>query len=100
MINSSRYRKIKTLQDIRVEKARLRYEALVAENAMMEGFRSVERAFTMFSMVRRVSEYVGHGIRAVSGIARFFGRVFHKKPHQGASQPETEASENEDTVRF
>lgn len=100
MIDTHRYRKIKTFQDIRLEKARLRYEALVAENAMMEGFRSLERVFTIFSMARRVSDYVGYGFRAMSGLGRFFGRVFHKKSHRRAHQTENRATDHEDTVRF
>ncbi len=53
-MDSNRFNKIKTLNDLKLEKARLRYEVLVAEGRMMENFQSIESLFTLPSILSRI----------------------------------------------
>ncbi len=48
-----RLKKVKTLQDIRLEKARMRYEMLIAENRLMDNFSAVEQVFVITTFVKR-----------------------------------------------
>ena len=47
--------KIKTLHDIKLEKAKLRYELLVAENRLMENFQAIEDMATFSSVFSRIA---------------------------------------------
>lgn len=89
-----RFKKISTLHDIRVEKARLRYESLVAENAMMDSFRAIGRLFSLIGYVRRAAAGFGTAYSMGSRISQFVGKIFRK------SKPDTESVHEDNTVRF
>lgn len=44
---------IRTLHDIKLEKAKMKYEMLIAENRLMESFNAMERVVTIVSFFRR-----------------------------------------------
>ena len=79
---------IRSMKDIRAEKARLRYEALIAETKMMESFRAVERMFTFFSGVRRVSGALVYAFGVMSKAGSFLGRIFGKSKKEAPDQEE------------
>ncbi len=54
-MDTSRFSKIKTLHDIKLEKAKLRYELLVAENRLMENFQAIEDMATFSSVFSRIA---------------------------------------------
>ncbi len=82
---------IRSMKDIRVEKARLRYEALIAETKMMESFRAVERMFTFFSGLRRVSGGITYAIGVMSKAGGFLSRLFGKPKKEKQNQEDTTA---------
>ncbi len=69
-------RNIKTLDDIRVEKARLRYEALLAEKNLNESLHAVERMSTFFSSFKRVVSVFQQSYHMFLRMTSFFSRVF------------------------
>ena len=45
---------IKTIQDLRVEKSRLKYEALIAESKLTDSLKAGGQVFTVFSVLNRL----------------------------------------------
>jgi hypothetical protein len=54
-MDSRRFTKIKTLNDIKLEKARLRYELLTIENRLTENLQSIESMASVSSVFSRIS---------------------------------------------
>ncbi len=79
---------IKSIHDIKVQKARMRYEALLAENKMMESFRAIEQLFTFISNIRRASAGLRQVYHVFSKISSFFGRLFGKSEKEKAPAEE------------
>lgn len=81
-------KQIRSYHDIRVEKARLHYEALLAENKMMESFRAVQQAVSLVTSVRRFSAGFHQAYAVATKITDFFRRLF------GRSKKEPQAGED------
>ncbi len=92
-MDMERFRRIRTLHDIKIEKARLRYESLVAENAMMDSVRAVGSLFSLVRYIRKVSAGFGTAFAVASRITRFTSGIFSR------SKPET-GGDGEETVSF
>lgn len=97
MMDLERFKRVRTLHDIRVEKARLRYESLVAENAMMESFKAIGNLFSLFGYIRKASAGFNTAYSVVSRISQFAGKIFRSKPRTKGAEEHEDA---EDTVRF
>jgi hypothetical protein len=54
MFDTKRFSKIKSLQDIRLEKARLRYEMLTAENRLSDSLQTAGQIFSLSALMARV----------------------------------------------
>lgn len=54
-MDKRRFGKLRTLNDIKLEKERLRYEMLIAENRLMENFHSVDKLITLPSVFSRIA---------------------------------------------
>ncbi len=78
MIDTSRFKNIKTLQDIKLEKARLRYDMLLAENALSEDMYAIQQAFSYMSLFSRIADGYDYAQRVVSKIAGLYRRFFRK----------------------
>jgi hypothetical protein len=78
MIDTTRFKNIKTLQDIKLEKARLRYDLLLAENALSENIYAIQQAFSYVSLFSRIADGYAYAQRVVSKISRFYRRIFRK----------------------
>ncbi len=74
-MNTQRYSKIKTLKDIKLEKARIRYEMLVAENGLMDNIASIQRLVTITSTFSRITQgfHLAHSI--YEGIHNLTGKL-------------------------
>lgn len=83
MIDLDRYRKIKTLQDIKLEKARLRYEMLLAENRLSESIETIYGLFTAPALLARASEVFSYAQKVYSAFQNAWGWLFRKK-HRSA----------------
>ncbi len=79
MILSERLKKIKTPHDIRMEKVRLRYESMRAEDAMNDSLGALGRMFTVFSFIKKTGHRLRFIYSMVSGITRLAGRFLYKK---------------------
>ncbi len=79
MIDSKRFREMKTLQDIKLEKAKLRYEVLVAENRLIESLGALQGLFTASQLLSRANEMYAYMQKAYSGVQRAVGWVFRRK---------------------
>lgn len=79
MIDSKRFREIKTLQDIRLEKAKLRYEMLVAENRLIDSLGAVQGLFTASQLLARANEVYAYMQRAYAGVQHVMGWLFRRK---------------------
>lgn len=75
-MNTKRFKKIRTIKDIELEKANLRYEMLVAENKMMDNFESLATVFSISSIIVRANKSLNTVLRTYSMISNIFG---HKK---------------------
>ncbi len=54
-MTNSRFKKIKSLNDLKLEKARLRYELLVIENNLNENFKAVEDMASYSALISRIT---------------------------------------------
>lgn len=79
MIQIGRLRNVKTMQDLRVEKARLRYEALMAEKDMEDSLQAVGKVVTFFTLFRRAAGGARYAYGVVSRLSGFFSGLFGKK---------------------
>lgn len=79
MINSDRLRKIKSLQDIKLEKAKYRYELLLAENRLFEHMVAIQNQFTFPLFLSKVKHGFVFASKIVSSISSFTGWLFRKK---------------------
>lgn len=79
MIDNKRFREMKTLQDIKLEKAKIRYEMLVVENRLIDSLNSFQGLFTASQLLSRANETYAYIQRVYSGVQRFVGWVFRRK---------------------
>ncbi len=81
-------RDMRSMQDIRLAKARLRYESLLAEKQLTDNLSSLERGFTFITNMRRTANTARKAYQVVSGIASFFQRLFTRTPKEGPQKEE------------
>lgn len=74
-MSMQRFKNLKTLQDIRLEKARLKYEMLVAENRLNENLGAIEKLFTITSVFRRFMDGLNYA-RHIYENVRYYIRKF------------------------
>jgi len=86
MINTKRFRKLKTLHDIELEKARLKYDMLLAENRLMEDIDAVSGLFTHSSFFSRASDAFSYASGVYSGIQNLLGWFFRKKDRRAGNE--------------
>ncbi len=79
-----RLKAVRTLQDIRVEKARLHYEALIAEKELTDSFRALGRIYSLANVVGRAAKGIKSAYDLFSGFRARLGRWF------GGGRPEDE----------
>ncbi len=85
MINS--LRKIKTVQDIRVEKYRLRYEMLKAEDRFNDSLHATQQLFTIFTFIRNAGGALRQAYRIISGVTGFINSLFGRFSKQDKPSP-------------
>ncbi len=92
-MDTRRFNKIKTLNDLKLEKARLRYEVLVSENRMMENFQAIEDLFTLPSLISRIKFgfQVAHNVyKKIRKFSGKFGFGSKKKKRKNDIEAEEE----------
>ncbi|MEE4177436.1 MAG: hypothetical protein V2I46_08000 [Bacteroides sp.] len=88
-MNTSRFKNIRTLNDIKLEKARLRYEMLAAENNLHDNLEGVQRLFTMNGLVTRLSA----GFLFAQDVYSKFNNVFSWFRRKKSSKVDADANE-------
>ncbi len=84
---------IKTMDDIRVEKARLRYEALLAEKNLNDSIHAFEKMSMFFSSLKRAFSVFQQSYHLFLRMTSFFGRIFsgfRRKEKEPEEQPGNE----------
>ncbi len=92
MIPTERLRDVRTMQDLRVEKARLRYEALMAEKDLSDSLRAVEKVVKFFTLFRRAAGGARYAYGVASRLSGFFSGLFGKKSkkRESGAEPDPE----------
>jgi len=85
MIDLKRFKDIRTLQDIKLEKARLRYKMLLAEKAVMEDLQAMQGIFSYAGLFSRLADAYTYAQNIASRLYGFYKRFFRK------DQPQTES---------
>jgi hypothetical protein len=88
MADTQRFRKIKNFQDIKLEKAKLRYEALLAENRLYDDLVAIQNQFTFPVFLSKFKEGFSYASKIYSGIYNVMGWVFRKKSQPGQTESE------------
>ncbi len=93
-MDQNRFRNIKTLQDIKLEKAKIRYEMLVAENRISEniaGFQELSSLSSFFSRFKygfRIAQMVFEKFNTYSDKLMFWRKK--KKKHKKGEEEESD----------
>lgn len=91
MMYLQKFSKIKSLQDIKLEKARLRYEMLVAENRLMENINAIERSFSISSFFSKFTYGFRTAVSVYEKIQKIAGKFSFgrkkKKDNPSDSEP-------------
>lgn len=71
-MDTSRFKRIKTLKDLKLEKARLRYELLVIENNLSQNFKAVEDMASYSALFSKIT----YGYEVGQRIYKKFHQLF------------------------
>ncbi len=85
---------IRTMDDIRVEKARARYEALLAEKNVNESFHAIERLTILFSNAKRAFAAIQQASYLFQRMSAYVSRMF------GGSKKKKRDARDEDHVTY
>ncbi len=88
MILSDSLKKIRSLQDLRAEKYRLRYEAMRAEYELNGSIEAIGKAYTMLSYIRRAGTAASRAFNIATSLSRFIYNIFQKKTSRKEPPPE------------
>ncbi len=72
MIESKRFKKIRNLQDIKLEKAKLRYKMLVAEKDLVDNLKYAGEFFILGSIISRISQGLTVALKTYNLITGIF----------------------------
>ncbi len=93
-------RNIKTMDDIRVEKARLRYEALIAEKNLDESLGGLEKLSDIMGNVKRGYAAAQQAYQMFARISSWFNRMFSGFKKKASTDRREYAPTEEETVTF
>ena len=83
-----------------MEKARMRYEALLAENKLNESIRAAEHVFTFVSNLRRSLTVARQVVDFFSRISAFLGGLFGKRDDPPSAGAQEKTAPEEDVRRY
>ncbi len=85
MIEAEIFKRIRTFKDIELEKARQRYNMLVAERDLMVALRAAGFAFSLSAAVVRIERFTSSAIRsAVYFTGNLFKKIFGHKQNRSS----------------
>lgn len=74
MLDTKRFKKIRSFQDIKLEKAKLRYEMLIAEKNLVKSMHQTSTFFTIGAILSRFHRGLNTALTTYSMIADTFRR--------------------------
>jgi hypothetical protein len=89
-MSSQRFKNIRTLQDIKLEKAKIRYEMLIAENRLMDSFNAVEKLVTIVSFFRRFAAGFAYAQHFISNFHKYLEKLMFWKKDKDEENEEDE----------
>jgi hypothetical protein len=78
-METSRFKKIRTSKDLKLEKARLRYELVIIENNLNQNFKAVEDMASYSALFSKISYGYEVGQRIYSKINQLFSWIGSKR---------------------
>lgn len=85
-----RFKNIRTLQDIKLEKAKMKYEMLFAENRLMDSLNAVEKLVTIVSFFRRFAAGISYAQHFIRNFHAYIEKLmFWKKDEEKQSEEST-----------
>jgi hypothetical protein len=78
-MDTRHFSKIRTLKDIKIEKAKIRYEMLLAENKLMESFGAIQQAFTITTIFSRITQGFHVALNVYHNVRKFMDKIFRRK---------------------
>lgn len=81
MIETKRFKKLRSFQDIKLEKAKLRYEMLVAEKHLVKSINQTTTFFTMGAILSRFHRGLDTALNTYYMVTGLFGKR-KKKPEK------------------
>lgn len=79
IMDHKQFRHIRNFQDIKLEKARLRYDMLLAENRIMANLNAIQGFVTLAAFFTRFSQGFSVARSVFSRFSQAFSWVFRKK---------------------
>ncbi len=89
-MSSQSFKNIRTLQDIKLEKAKIRYEMLIAENRLMESLNAVEKLFTIVSFFKRFAAGFTYAQHFISNFHKYMEKLMFWKKDKDEESEEKE----------
>jgi len=74
MTEINRFKKMRSFQDIKLEKAKLRYEMLLAEKNLVKSLNYTSGLFTVGAIMSRFNRGLNTALKTYSFITGFLGR--------------------------
>lgn len=84
MIDADIFKRIRTLKDIELEKAKLKYKMLVAERDIMVALRSAGVAFSISNAIARIDRITSMIRSAAAFTGNLFRKLFGRKQNQSS----------------
>ncbi|MBW6480083.1 MAG: hypothetical protein K0B37_11700 [Bacteroidales bacterium] len=89
-MSSQSFKNIRTLQDIKLEKAKIRYEMLIAENRLLDSFNAVEKLVTIVSFFRRFAAGFAYAQHFISNFHKYLEKLMFWKKDKNEESEEDE----------
>ncbi|MFN2394515.1 MAG: hypothetical protein ABR597_02390 [Bacteroidales bacterium] len=94
-MNYQRFKNIRTMQDIKLEKAKIRYEMMIAENRLMDSFNAIERLVAIASFVKRFAAGYAVAQNFVRNFQYYIEKFMFWKKDKGSESSEKEKDSKE-----
>jgi hypothetical protein len=82
MTDFKRFRHIRNFRDIKLEKSRLRYDMLLAENQLLSSLHAIQGLVSLTSLLSRFAAGFSYAQRMLSGVSQVLGWLFGRKKKQ------------------
>jgi hypothetical protein len=89
-MDTRHFTKIRTLKDIKIEKAKIRYEMLVAENKLMESLGAIQQALTITTIFSRFTQGFHIALNVYHNVRKVMNKIFRRGKNKKRKYSEEE----------